>query len=66
MTTDAPDAWKQWHEQRVEAVTAPYGPLAVTGTHWLDDHPEGRIPDIPGTWVAEADAVVLTAAGPTG
>ncbi|MFJ6530701.1 DUF1684 domain-containing protein [Streptomyces longwoodensis] len=62
MTTDAPDAWKQWHEQRVEAVTAPYGPLAVTGTHWLDDHPEGRIPDIPGTWVAEADAVVLTAA----
>ncbi|MFI1003605.1 DUF1684 domain-containing protein [Streptomyces galbus] len=61
MTTDAPDAWKQWHEQRVEAVTAPYGPLAVTGTHWLDDHPEGRIPDIPGIWVAEGDAVVLTA-----
>ncbi|MEU3507364.1 DUF1684 domain-containing protein [Streptomyces longwoodensis] len=61
MTTDAPDAWKQWHEQRVEAVTAPYGPLAVTGTHWLDDHPEGRIPDIPGVWVAEEGAVVLTA-----
>ncbi|MET9117709.1 DUF1684 domain-containing protein [Streptomyces longwoodensis] len=61
MTTDAPDAWKQWHEQRVEGVTAPYGPLAVTGTHWLDDHPEGRIPDIPGVWVAEEDAVVLTA-----
>ncbi|MGW2702240.1 DUF1684 domain-containing protein [Streptomyces sp. NPDC001340] len=63
MTGDAPDAaWKQWHEQRVERISAPYGPLALTATHWVEDHPEGRLPDIPGTWVADGDGVVLAAA----
>jgi uncharacterized protein (DUF1684 family) len=62
MTTDPSDAWKQWHAHREEAVSAPYGPLALTGTHWLDDYPDGRIPAIPGTWRADGDAVVLTAA----
>ncbi|MEV0642186.1 DUF1684 domain-containing protein [Streptomyces sp. NPDC050619] len=61
MTTRASDAWKQWHEHRVETVSAPYGPLALTGTYWLEDHPAGRLPDIPGTWAVEGDAVVLTA-----
>ncbi|MFE8945786.1 DUF1684 domain-containing protein [Streptomyces sp. NPDC007856] len=61
MTTDAADAWKLWHEQRVEKVSAPYGPLALTATHWVEDHPEGRLPDIPGTWVADGEGVVLTA-----
>ncbi|MFI2201048.1 DUF1684 domain-containing protein [Streptomyces sp. NPDC020192] len=60
--TDAFDAWKQWHERRVETVSAPYGPLALTATHWAEDYPDGRLPDIPGVWVAEADGVVLTAA----
>ncbi|MFF7371470.1 DUF1684 domain-containing protein [Streptomyces tricolor] len=62
MTTDASDAWKQWHEQRVENVSAPYGPLALTATHWIEDHPDGRLPDIPGNWVAQDGGVVLTAA----
>ncbi|MET8248831.1 DUF1684 domain-containing protein [Streptomyces sp. NPDC005202] len=62
MTTDASDAWKQWHEHRVETVSAPYGPLALSGTYWLEDYPDGRIPDIPGTWAADGDTVVLTAA----
>ncbi|WP_342448264.1 hypothetical protein [Streptomyces durhamensis] len=62
MTTDATEAWQQWHGKRVEAVSAPYGPLALTATHWLPDHPEGRLPDIPGTWMAEGEGVVLTAA----
>ncbi|MFH9671162.1 DUF1684 domain-containing protein [Streptomyces sp. NPDC017405] len=66
MTTDASDAWKQWHEQRVESVSAPYGPLALTATHWIEDYPEGRLPDIPGNWVADGDAVVLTAAAADG
>lgn len=66
MTTDAPDAWKQWHEKRVETVSAPYGPLALTATHWVEDYPEGRLPDIPGIWVADDAGVVLTAAGPDG
>ncbi|GHD95384.1 DUF1684 domain-containing protein [Streptomyces naganishii] len=66
--TDASDQWKQWHERRTETVPAPCGPLALTGTHWLADYPDGRIPDIPGSWAADGGAVVLTAAatdGPT-
>ncbi|MFI2643493.1 DUF1684 domain-containing protein [Streptomyces sp. NPDC018610] len=60
--TDASDQWKQWHEHRTETVSAPYGPLALTGTHWLADYPDGRIPDIPGIWTADGDEVVLIAA----
>ncbi|MFJ5270303.1 DUF1684 domain-containing protein [Streptomyces sp. NPDC088358] len=62
MTTDASEDWKQWHEHRIETVSAPYGPLALTGTHWLADYPDGRLPDIPGRWTAEEEDVVLTAA----
>ncbi|MEU6125621.1 DUF1684 domain-containing protein [Streptomyces sp. NPDC047123] len=60
-TTDAAQDWKHWHEQRTETVSAPYGPLSLTGTHWLADHPEGSLPSIPGRWTATPDAVVLTA-----
>jgi len=66
MTSDASDEWKQWHEHRTETVSAPYGPLALTGTYWLDDHPAGRLPDIPGVWLFDGDAVVLTAAADDG
>jgi uncharacterized protein (DUF1684 family) len=74
MTSDAADEWQQWHERRMETVSAPYGPLALTGTHWLEDHPDGRLPGIPGVWVldgdvdADADAglVVLTASAADG
>ncbi|MFE7276416.1 DUF1684 domain-containing protein [Streptomyces sp. NPDC057623] len=61
MTVDASDAWKHWHERRGESVSAPYGPLALTGTHWLEDYPERRLPDIPGEWTADGDGVLLTA-----
>jgi uncharacterized protein (DUF1684 family) len=61
MTTDASDDWKQWHEHRTETVSAPHGPLALTGTHWLEDYPEGRLPDIPGQWSTADDAVTLVA-----
>ncbi|MEU6376161.1 DUF1684 domain-containing protein [Streptomyces sp. NPDC046909] len=61
MTSDAFDEWKKWHEHRVETVSAPYGPLSLTGTHWLEDYPEGRLPGIPGNWRLDGDAVVLTA-----
>ncbi|SCG05291.1 Uncharacterized conserved protein, DUF1684 family [Streptomyces sp. LamerLS-31b] len=62
MAIDAFDAWKQWREKREESVTAPYGPLALTGTHWIEDRPEGRLPDIPGIWLADGEGIVLTAA----
>ncbi|WP_371792659.1 DUF1684 domain-containing protein [Streptomyces sp. NBC_01471] len=61
-----PDSWKAWHEQRTATVSAPYGPLALTGTHWLDDAPEGRIPGVAGHWEAAGDEVVLTATGEDG
>ncbi|MFD3548331.1 DUF1684 domain-containing protein [Streptomyces sp. NPDC058655] len=54
--------WRTWHERRVASVSAPYGPLALTGTHWLADYPEGRIPAVPGRWRASGGGVVLTAA----
>ncbi|WP_455431772.1 DUF1684 domain-containing protein [Streptomyces hawaiiensis] len=62
MATDPAEGWQRWHERRVATVSAPYGPLALTGTYWLEDYPDGRLPDIPGSWRADGDAVVLTAA----
>ena len=42
-------------------MSAPYGPLALSGTHWIEDYPEGLLPDMPGRWSVDGDAVVLTA-----
>lgn len=66
MTSDAADEWRQWHEHRMETVSGPYGPLALTGTHWLEDYADGQLPDIPGVWVLDGDAVVLTATAADG
>ncbi|WP_256984329.1 DUF1684 domain-containing protein [Streptomyces sp. XY006] len=38
------------------------GPLALVGTHWISDYPDGRLPDIPGVWRTDGDGVVLIAA----
>ncbi|MFH8491746.1 DUF1684 domain-containing protein [Streptomyces longisporoflavus] len=65
-STDAVRDWKRWHEQRTETVSAPYGPLSLTGTHWLADHPDGSLPDIPGRWTEAGDEIVLTAAAGDG
>ncbi|MEU6443490.1 DUF1684 domain-containing protein [Streptomyces sp. NPDC047046] len=56
----APADWRQWRAARAEALTAPWGPLSVTGTYWLDDYPDGLLPDIPGRWRAAGDHVSLT------
>ncbi|NGO78760.1 DUF1684 domain-containing protein [Streptomyces sp. YC504] len=68
MSTDptAADDWKRWHEQRVETVSAPHGPLSLTGTHWLADYPEGQLPAIPGQWAEDGDEVVLRAVAEDG
>jgi uncharacterized protein (DUF1684 family) len=60
-STSAREAWQEWHEQRVAAVSQPYGPLALTGTHWLADHPDGRIEGLPGIWTAKGEQVLLRA-----
>ncbi|MFE6688152.1 DUF1684 domain-containing protein [Streptomyces sp. NPDC057743] len=63
-TPDAVQEWQERREERRAAVSGPYGPLALAGTHWLADHPEGRIEGLPGHWTVAADgaAVVLAAA----
>ncbi|MFE2016475.1 DUF1684 domain-containing protein [Streptomyces sp. NPDC059499] len=58
--------WQRWHEGRIVAVAAPHGPLSLTGTHWLSEHPNGRIPAVPGEWREDGDEVVLTAAAEDG
>ncbi|MFJ9850738.1 DUF1684 domain-containing protein [Streptomyces sp. NPDC101150] len=58
----APREWQDWRERRLAAVSAPYGPLALAGTHWLSDHPDGRIDGLPGIWTVDGDEVVLRAA----
>ncbi|MGC5002769.1 DUF1684 domain-containing protein [Streptomyces sp. DT203] len=62
----AEQEWIRWHEERTATVSAPYGPLSLTGTHWLSDHPEGRIPAVPGQWREDGDEVVLTAVAEDG
>ncbi|MFF0064507.1 DUF1684 domain-containing protein [Streptomyces sp. NPDC005279] len=59
-------SWQNWHEQRAATVSAPYGPLSLTGTYWLSDYPEGRIPAVPGNWREDGDQVVLTASAEDG
>ncbi|MEU9013981.1 DUF1684 domain-containing protein [Streptomyces sp. NPDC048479] len=58
--------WQSWHEQRAATVAAPYGPLSLTGTYWLSDYLEGRIPAVPGSWLEDGDAVALTASAGDG
>ncbi|WP_328539572.1 DUF1684 domain-containing protein [Streptomyces sp. NBC_00344] len=65
-TGDAAADWRSWHEQRTETVSAPYGPLALTGTHWLDDAVEGLIPAVAGHWEVAGDEVLLTASAEDG
>ncbi|WP_433548353.1 DUF1684 domain-containing protein [Streptomyces sp. CA-294286] len=54
--------WQRWHDRRVETVASPYGPLSLSGTHWLADHADGRIDGVPGRWGDDGEEVVLTAA----
>ncbi|MCX2970420.1 MULTISPECIES: DUF1684 domain-containing protein [Streptomyces] len=49
--SSAAQRWQEWHQQRLETVLAPYGPLSVTGTHWLADaDDQGRVEGLPGQW----------------
>lgn len=58
--------WKHWHEERTATVAAPYGPLSLTGTHWLSDYPEGHIPGVPGQWREDGEELVLSATAADG
>ncbi|MEW2115702.1 hypothetical protein AB0945_10995 [Streptomyces sp. NPDC005474] len=47
MTADAAEAWQQWHERRIETVSAPHGPLSLVGTHRIE-FPRVAAPDAEG------------------
>lgn len=67
MNDDVRQRWQAWRAARVETVSAPYGPLSLTGTHWLADAaPGGELPGVPGRWAADGDEVVLTAVAADG
>jgi len=61
MSTDNPAEaraeWERWRARRAAAVSTPHGPLALVGTYWLDDHPDGELPGLPGSWRQEGSAV---------
>jgi uncharacterized protein (DUF1684 family) len=60
---DAAEAWTYWRDERVLSARALYGPLALTGTHWLDEpRRDGR--SLPGRWTVDRQQgeVTLTAA----
>ncbi|OKH98487.1 hypothetical protein A6A06_30500 [Streptomyces sp. CB02923] len=64
--TPAEQQWQTWHEQRAAEIALPYGPLALTATHWLADFPDGHPDGVPGHWKADGDAVLLRAAADDG
>lgn len=59
MRGEAEKEWEGWRAERERSVSGPYGPLALTGTYWLADYPDGRIEGVPGLWTAHGDEVLL-------
>ncbi|MBW1599259.1 DUF1684 domain-containing protein [Streptomyces sp. JJ38] len=62
--SSAVQQWQEWHQQRLETVVAPYGPLSVTGTYWLAQADDaGWIEGLPGQWreTPDGSGVVLHA-----
>lgn len=57
MTATATEEWQHWTEARTAAVSAPHGPLSLTGTHWLEPEPT-ELPGLPGRWWARPDGLV--------
>ncbi|MEU1626621.1 DUF1684 domain-containing protein [Streptomyces sp. NPDC020096] len=65
-TAAAERDWQAWRERRAEAVCAPYGPLALTGTHWLAQAHGGVLDGVPGRWREDGDALLLSASAADG
>ncbi|MFH8345710.1 DUF1684 domain-containing protein [Streptomyces sp. NPDC018045] len=65
-SSQAEQQWQAWHEQRAAEIALPYGPLALTATHWLAGFPDGHLDGVPGHWSADGDAVLLRAAAADG
>lgn len=61
--------WESWCRRRERTVQAPYGPLSVTGTHWLAEAGAGgRVEGLPGSWslTPGTDEVLLAASAEEG
>lgn len=55
--TQFSDAHAVWHAEVEAARTAPFGPLAATGMHWLTTERQ-ELPGLPGNWTATPDGLV--------
>ncbi len=51
--------WHDWHAAREQAVLAPHGIAANTGTTWLSDEPQA-VPGLAGEWVGRDGLAVKT------
>lgn len=57
--TEFETEWQLWRAEREKALRAEHGWLSLTALHWLTDEP-ASYPDLPGTWHAEGDDVVVS------
>lgn len=58
--TSAEDAWRQWHEQREQALAADFGWLTLSSYQWLPEEPS-PVEEVAGLWSSGAGGVQLTA-----
>lgn len=55
--------WWEWNKQRTQSVSAPDGPTALIGTHWVharNTNTSHVFPHTPGQWYRSADSIVGT------
>ncbi|WP_441249614.1 DUF1684 domain-containing protein [Kitasatospora sp. McL0602] len=62
---NAAEEWKHWQDSRAASASAPHGPLALTGTHWLEPEP-AVLPGLPGLWWASDGLVRVRATAADG
>ncbi|WP_437612420.1 DUF1684 domain-containing protein [Erwinia sp. V71] len=51
--------WENWHQQHLSRLADPWGFLAITGLHWLDEKAQ-RFAGVPGEWQAINGEVKVT------
>ncbi len=58
-------AWKQWRDQRVDALKDPYGWFSLVELTWLGPQPQ-PLDQFPGQWSASKDGLTVTGTLPEG
>ncbi|MEV0647765.1 DUF1684 domain-containing protein [Phytomonospora sp. NPDC050363] len=53
--------WPTWRAQRDAGLKGPYSALSLVALHWLEEGEPSTFDEVPGTWLATADHVTVTA-----